>query len=304
MSDMPEHHGLFIYDNDDDFVDRIASYLGPGTEDGEAGMAVVGERKWELLCGALGDCSQRIHRFDPEAIYTRPLATLAEYDALAKRAIEEGAAAVHLIGELPACKSQSECDMWTAYEAVLNRAFDDMPIYLVCGYDVREHHAEAVEAAQRTHARALVEGWEDNLRYRDPADVVTGLRRHPQPLTSLRELPIDDDVTAFGARLSRELATLGLDAARAERLLLAAREVFENARTHGRGPRSQRIGPVAELVAWELSDNGPGIRDPLVGYLPPQQQSAVHKGLWLVRRLTLDVELLDSDMGFTVRLWV
>jgi anti-sigma regulatory factor (Ser/Thr protein kinase) len=209
-----------------------------------------------------------------------------------------------LFGELPVSKSQGQCEAWTRYEAVVNPAFAGRPMSIICGYDVREQPAAAVEGAWHTHPRVLAEGWEDNPRYQDPARVVCALTRAPEALTDLRELPVDADVKAFSARLRREMATLQVPTARAENLLLAAGEVFDNARSHGHGPRSQRIGLVAGLIVWELSDNGPGFDDPLAGYLPPQDDAGNGTGLWIVRQLVNDVEFLRSPRGFTSRLWI
>jgi anti-sigma regulatory factor (Ser/Thr protein kinase) len=304
MSDAFGHHGLFLYDNDDDFVDRITSFLGPGTEDGEEGMAVLSRAKWALLREALGDAWQRIHYLGADSLYTRPVSALADYDAMLRRALGDGAPALRLFGELPRSRSQERCKAWTLYEAVINRAFADRPMSILCGYDIRDQTAAAVEGAWHTHPCVLVEAWEDNPRYQDPAQVVGALTRAPEVVTELRELPVDADAKAFNARLRREIGTLQVPNDDAERLLLAAGEVLENARTHGHGPRSQRIGRVGELVIWELSDNGPGFEDALAGYLPPRHEAGNRTGLWLVRQLVHELEFLSSPHGFTTRLWI
>jgi anti-sigma regulatory factor (Ser/Thr protein kinase) len=175
---------------------------------------------------------------------------------------------------------------------------------ILCGYDVRDQPAAAVEGAWQTHPWLLVEGWEENPRYQDPARVVGALTRPPEVMTDLRELPVDHDAKALDTRLRGEMATLQVPRPEAERLLLAAGEVLDNARTHGDGPRSQRIGRVGDLVVWELSDNGPGFHDPLAGYLPPRHEDGDRTGLWIVRQLVYDVEFLESPRGFTTRLWI
>jgi len=294
---------MFVYDSDDDFVDRITSFLGPGTEEGEAGVAVLSERKWGLLREALGDASQRIHYRERGSVYTRPEAALAGYDAVLRQ-LDEGASAVWLFGEFPVWTSQEQCDAWERYEAVLNRAFADRPVLVLCGYDEREQPAAIVEGAWRTHPRVLADGWEDNPRYQDPAHVVGALTPRAQALTDLRELPVDTDAGAFTARLRRELAILHVPRAQAESLLLAAAEVFDNANSHGHGARYQRVGRIADFIVWELSDNGPGFDDPLAGYLPPRRESAGAGGLWIVRQLTYRVEFMASPQGFTARLWI
>jgi anti-sigma regulatory factor (Ser/Thr protein kinase) len=304
MADLHQNHGLFVYDDADDFVDRVTSFLGPGASDGGACMAVLSLEKWNLLREGLGGSWERIRYLDRDSLYTRPLAALATYDAALRRAGDEGAPAFHLLGEIPVNQSPALSEAWTLYEAVINRAFAQRPISILCGYDIREQPEAAIEGALRTHPRVLTDGWEDNPLYEDPAHVVAELTPHPEAMIDLRELPLDADVDVFSKRLGRELAALQVPNVQAENLLLAAAEVFENARTHGRGPRSQRIGRVGGLIVWELSDNGPGFDDALAGYLPPRHEDATGRGLWLVRQLTHEVEFMSSPQGFTTRLWI
>lgn len=311
MSDLPMHHGLLVYDNDDDFVDRSGSYLGAGTEGGEVGLAVLSQGKWALLREALGDAAVRIRFIDRDSLYSRPLDALASYSSALRRATAEGAPAVRLLGEIPVPGSQhkeawtqDQLDAWTLYEAVINRAFADQPISILCGYDVREQPAAAVDGAFRTHPRVLVDGWENNPRYEDPAELVGALTRTPEALSDLREMPLDDDANDFSVRLRNELASLQAPEPQAEKLVLAAREIFENAVAYGQGAQSQRLGRVGTFIVWELSDRGRGFDDPLAGYLPPRQEEADGSGLWLARQLTHDVEFFTSQRGFTARLWI
>jgi anti-sigma regulatory factor (Ser/Thr protein kinase) len=208
------------------------------------------------------------------------------------------------MGELPQCKSQEQCHPWELYEAVLNRAFADRPVSILCGFDVREQPAAAAEGAHRTHPEVLTDCWRDNPRYQDPAAVVGALTPEPEVLPELRELPVVGDSEELSARLRREMTSLAATSAQAERLLLAAAEIFNNAAAHGDGARSQRVGRISGRIVWELSDNGPGFDDPLAGYIPPPQENANGTGLWVVRQLTHRLEFLTSPQGFTTRLWV
>jgi anti-sigma regulatory factor (Ser/Thr protein kinase) len=54
----------------------------------------------------------------------------------------------------------------------------------------------------------------------------------------------------------------------------------------------------------EVSDDGPGIDDPLAGFLPPRAGQEGGAGLWVARQLTRQLELVPSPHGFSVRLWV
>jgi anti-sigma regulatory factor (Ser/Thr protein kinase) len=87
-------------------------------------------------------------------------------------------------------------------------------------------------------------------------------------------------------------------------LLVAAAEVLANAERHGGGTPSVRVGRVGDRFVCEVSDDGPGIRDPLAGFLPPRRGHADGAGLWVARQLTRQLELVPSPHGASVRLWV
>jgi hypothetical protein len=297
-------HSLFPYDDEGKFVERIAAFLGRGAELGDASLAVVDRAKWDMLCEGLGDGAPHVAYTNRDEAYTRPEETLATYDALLRRTVDEGAPAVRLYGELPRCETPEQRDTWIRYEALLNPVFAQCPVTIVCGYDLREHPEDVVAGAWHTHPTVLADTAADNPRYEDPAQIVAATTVAPEPLPDLRDVFLDDDRAAFADRLRGELSAARGNGGAADALLRAAMEVFANAQTHGHGARAQRLGRVGERVVWELSDNGPGCDDPLAGYLPPENDGAHGSGLWKARQLTHRLEMFRSPRGFTTRLWV
>jgi anti-sigma regulatory factor (Ser/Thr protein kinase) len=301
---LPGHHTLFVYEDDADFVDRIGTFLAVGADDGEVGFASVSARKWALLEEALGDAASRIRYLDHELVYTRPEAVLATYDAVLREGLSGRAPAGRLFGEFPGAVARANEDAWVVYEAIVSHAFTHLPISMMCGYDRREQPAALIEAAEHTHTMVLADGWRDNPAYRDAGEVVGALTPRPQALSGLRELPVDHDPGAFRDRLRRELIAMHVPEGQADDLLVAATQVFDNARSHGNGARSQRLGRVGGRLVWELSDNGPGFDDPLAGHVPPRSGDAAGRGLWVARQHTRGVDFIPSPDGFTTRLWV
>jgi hypothetical protein len=57
--------------------------------------------------------------------------------------------------------------------------------------------------------------------------------------------------------------------------------VLTNADRHGGGVRAIRIGRVGERYVCDVSDHGPGLDDPLAGYLPPRPGHPAGAGLWV-----------------------
>ena len=80
--------------------------------------------------------------------------------------------------------------------------------------------------------------------------------------------------------------------------------MLANAQRHGGETLSVRVGRVGDRFVCEVSDDGPGIDDPLAGFLPPRPGHADGAGLWVARQLTRQLEVVPSSHGASVRLWV
>src|SRR3982074_1761328 len=124
-------HSLFVYDDDEGMVGKMAPFLSSGLADGEPAVVVLERPKWELLADALGPDADTIAFFDRGAFYTRPEAVLAGYDATVRRLLGGGASAIRVFGELPHCETDAERDRWISYEAILNRAFAHHPGWIM-----------------------------------------------------------------------------------------------------------------------------------------------------------------------------
>jgi anti-sigma regulatory factor (Ser/Thr protein kinase) len=300
----PVHHGVLVYEGDDAFAAPTAAFLAGGVADREGVVAVVDSAKRELLVEALGDAAAQVTFLDRDSQYTRPEAALAAYDAMLRRTVRDGAASVRLYGELPSCSTSEEWDRWIAYDAILNRAFARQPVSIMCGYDTRALPAWVVDAARRAHPEIRAETWEANPHYDDPAEIVRSRTPQPMPAPDLTPLAAEGDPHALRTHLRQAMAAAGVADERAQRMLLAASEVFANARRHGGGADTLRVGSAGGRFVCEISDRGPGLDDPLIGYLPPGPSADARAGLWVARQLTERLELLGSDDGLTARLWI
>jgi anti-sigma regulatory factor (Ser/Thr protein kinase) len=304
VTSAPAHHGVLVYDSDEAFAEPTAAFLEGGTTDGEGVVAVVDPAQRQMLDDALGDATAHVTFLDRDSQYTRPEAAIAAYDAMLRRTLRDGAPSVRLYGELPPCTTTEEWDGWIAYDAILNRAFEGQPVSIMCGYDTRALPARVIDGARRTHPEIRADAWERNPRYDDPAEVVRSLTPESRPTPDLTPLVINGDPRALRAQLTQALAAAGFAGERAHGMLLAASEVFANARRHGGGAEMLRVGSASGRFVCEISDRGPGLDDPMVGYLPPGPTATAGAGLWVARQLTERLELLGSGAGLTARLWI
>jgi anti-sigma regulatory factor (Ser/Thr protein kinase) len=210
-----------------------------------------------------------------------------------------------VFGELPLCSTQDDQDRWTAYEAILNRAFAEQPVWIVCGYDRRELPEAMMDAGRRTHLHVHGNGSAPSPEYHDPDGVVRATTPASAPLPDdLASLPVDGGARAFREHLAAAMSAAGVAEQDAGDMLVAAGEALTNAQRHGHGLRTLRAGSVDGRFVCELSDRGPGLDDPMAGYLPPRTHAAGGAGLWVARQLTRRLELLTSGDGLTMRLWV
>jgi len=297
-------HSLLVYDDDDRLVAKMAPFLRSGLADGGRAVVVLDRRKWERLAGALGSDADDALYLERDTFYTRPETALLGYDATLRRFVRDGASGVRVFGELPRCETDADWDLWFTYEAILNRAFEHHPVWVMCGYDTREVPRQMLEGALDTHPEVLTEGWEPSPHYHDPAEVVRSRTPTPAPLSGLHPLSLDGGPRDFRETLGAELEAAAVSELEAGNMLVAAAEVLANAERHGGEPLSVRAGRVGDRFVCEVSDGGPGIDDPLAGFVPPRPRHADGAGLWVARQLTRQLELVPSTHGASVRLWV
>ena len=298
-------HSLFVYDSDERLLEKMAPFLRAGLVERGRALAVVDRRKWELLAAALGPDAGKAAHVDRDAFYTRPESALAGYDGMLRRAVRDGARVIHVFAELPRCAAEGDQDLWLRYEAIVNRAFEHHPGWVICGYDTREVPAPLLDGAFDTHPELLGEGWDPSPHYHEPEDVVRSRTPTPEPLAGLQELPVNGDgPRAFRLALSAELEAAAVPQIDAWRMLVAAEEVLANAQEYGGGKPSFRVGRVGDRFICEVADDGPGLDDPLAGFLPPRPGHEGGAGLWVARQLTRQLEVVPSARGARVRLSV
>jgi anti-sigma regulatory factor (Ser/Thr protein kinase) len=295
-------HDLFVYDTDDSFVAQLARYVVAGLDADEQVLVVVGAHKRAMLAEMLGEDAEDVTFTDTAEVYTRPAHALARYDVFVRNATEPSSPGVRVYGELPPCRTQAEWNGWTAYEAIANRVFDGRRLTAMCGYDARTVPESVVQQAWKTHQVVLDGAWQVSPDYEDPEVFVRSLTPAFEEIPGLREL-VADGLPRMQVRVAEAIASLDMAEPRARDLLVAVREVLANASVHGRGVRSLRVGTVDGVAVVEVKDGGPGLDDPLAGFVPPREPAGESAGLWIARQLTSRLELHSRPDGLTVRLW-
>ena len=290
-----------MYDDDETFVGRVASFLRAGVDVGPT-IAVYNRRHRALLREELGADAERVAFADSDDFYVRPIDALASYAATLRRLVAAGAESVRVTAELPLGPTRGGWGDWISYEAILNLALSDWPLHILCAWDTNAVSDAVIDAIWQTHPHVDAVGV--GPHYDEPRDIVAAFTSVPARNLPLPTLGATRDPTAFREELSAALAEASAPQAKVVDMLVAATEIFKNALEHGGGPSALRAGLVDGWFVCEISDRGPGLDDPLAGYLPPAPGRPERAGLWLARQLVSRLELLPAQPGLAVRLWL
>jgi anti-sigma regulatory factor (Ser/Thr protein kinase) len=296
-------HEALVYDSDEQLVEHVAPFLREGLAEGPT-IAVLTRRHWSLLREELGSEAEAVAFTDCDDFYVRPVDVVAAYDATMKDLLAAGATSARVTGEIPLQPTREDWSEWISYEAILNRALADRPGRVLCVYGTETAPDHVIDAVWRTHPHVEANTSAGHPDYQDPRDVVAAHTGGPASAPDLRTLTPSADPLEFRELLAAELTAARAPQARAIDMLVAANEVFENALRYGGGVTRVRAGLADGWFVCEIEDRGPGLDDPLVGYLPPRPEHARGKGLWVARRLVRRLDLVDNRPGLNVRLWL
>ena len=189
------------------------------------------------------------------------------------------------------------------HEALINIAFADHYMTMLCTYDVRQL-AHIVPYAERTHPTVRAIGdRRPSTSYTDPYTVVALLN---QPLPERRRV---DDVVVFDisglAGLRRRVAAYadraGMSADRVADLQLAVTEIGTNAVVHAGHLATLRIWRERDRVICEVRGAGE-ISDIMAGRVVPSPDSPRGRGLLIANRLCDLVQTHTAPSGTTTRL--
>lgn len=299
-------HAALMFGSDDEFLAGALPFLRSGVEREEPVLVVLDEPRTDALREALGPASAAVGFADPADWFRSPGVVLNSYHhyfrqhhdaagvrALASPAWADLAGAPGALGE------------WQRFEALLNLAFPDSLAQVVCPYDVTGLPEGVVEGALATHW-ALLQGDAviENERYGDPLDYSRRLdeRALVEPTATVAEIAFSG--RADGARrfVRERCRQAGLSPRATEDFVLAVHEVVANAIRHGGDDGRLRAWEESGRLVCEVRDTGPGVADPLQGYLPPVGYGEGGWGLWLARQIAALVEVRSGPAGSVIRL--
>jgi anti-sigma regulatory factor (Ser/Thr protein kinase) len=291
-------HQAFLYDSEDHFVAEMVPFVREGIERGETIFAATSGPNVAALREELGDDASRVRLEDNAEWEIRPYERLQAFSKMIAELPEGGS--LRAMGEPVWDGSDAMIRQWARYESILNLALERAPMRFVCLYDSGALPDGILDYAGQTHPPRVEGGGAiDSEHFIPAADYDSG---PPLPLPARAvELPLDP------GQFRRELTAFMIDAEqsprRAEDFTLAANEVLANALRHGESPVGAHVWVEDGGVVCRVVDAGPGIGDPLAGWLPPQGLTEGGWGLPIARQLCDALEIAPGqDVGAVVTL--
>ena len=280
-----KHRALF-YEEPSGFVDGVSAFALEGLRAGDHVLAAMTGEKRRWIEDELGDDAAEVEFRDAGALYERHGVMFRELLGLLAGHRTSGRGTLRVVAEQALeLRQPAEVRDYMRYEAAANVAYDGHDVSVLCPYDAARLPAELLEATLETHP-AIHEagGTRRNERFVDPR---TFLRRRGEiPVAPVGVVPHRvehlDDVAVLRATVAARGRAAGLNRPAVEELALAVGEVVTNALVHGQSPRRVWSYVAADRFVCQVEDSGPGIRDPLVGYLSPDRSRQVGVGCGLL----------------------
>jgi anti-sigma regulatory factor (Ser/Thr protein kinase) len=189
------------------------------------------------------------------------------------------------------------------HEALLNLAFADAQVTMMCPYNAAALPRSAITSARQTHPLVLSGGRQRNSRHYSGLDESSARRTEklPEPPTRAHVLEYDGDLHSVRAFVAAMADRARLSAERSTDLVIAASEVAANTLRHTTGGGVIRLWHTAKEMLCQLDDGG-HISDPLAGYFRPTGEVPGQQGLWLVNQICDLVEVRTAETGTSIRL--
>jgi anti-sigma regulatory factor (Ser/Thr protein kinase) len=299
-------HEAVYYNEPDQLTSALAPLLRTALARGEGVALACSQHTNRALLEALDD--DRVYPLPQQEAYQKAVSAVAYFRDFVEARVADGGHRVCVLGEVAFGHDRRGLNEWRRYEALLNHAMAPYPLWSLCAYETTRVPEAALTTAQLTHPY-LRHGSTRiaNPSYVDPAEVMreVDLDTSAEPPTApLLTIPAVVGLEELRRDLSTVLASDGMPQHRVEDMVVAVHEVVTNGLRHGQPPVTVRAWITSEGAICTVTDRGPGIDDPFLGYLPGggAPLSEGQYGLWMARQLCDQLATTRTSSGFTTRL--
>ena len=300
----PFVHPALFYRGEQQYTAGTVPFVRAGLAAGEAVAVAVPGPHLELIRAGLGSSATTVRFLDMTEVGRNPGRIIpGVLRAFADAHGDRGR--VRIIGEpIWPGRTAVEYPACVQHEALINSAFQDREVTILCPYDADRLEPEVLADARATHPVVIDEDTQLPSPAYDPQDVIA---RYNEPLP---RPPGAASISFDAGELPKsryfavqEAERLGLMGVRLQDLTLAVAELTTNSVLHGGGSGTLRIWAEDERIVCEVRDHG-RLWDPLAGRRPASRDQPGGRGLLLVHYIADLVRVHTAPDGTTIRFYL
>lgn len=312
MSDVPGSangaghllHPALFYRDCQEYLDGTVPFVLEGLSAGEPVAVAVPELKLRLLRRQLGSAAARVRFLNMNVVGRNPGSIIP--GVLRPFMDAHPGARVRIVGEpVWPGRSATEYPACAQHEALINLAFTERAVTLLCPYDATNLDPAVLTDATATHPWLVdADGWRRSDGYAPHRVISSCNRRLPEPPETAATLTVNrGGLAAARAFTAGHAHRLGLAGERVEDAVLAVAELTANSVAHGGGSGVLRMWREDDFFVLQVSDAG-HIRDPLAGRSPARPFQPGGHGLLVVNHVADLVLTHTSECGTTTRVYL
>ena len=297
-------HPALFYRGEEQYTAGTVPFVRAGLTAGEAVAVAVPGPRLELIRAGLGSGADGVRFLDMTEVGRNPgriipgvLRAFADAHA--------GGGRVRIIGEpIWPGRTAVEYPACVQHEALINSAFQDREVTILCPYDADRLEPGVLADARATHPVVIDEGAQLPSPAYDPQHVITRYNEPlPHPPGAARISFAAGELPKSRYFAVQEAERLGLAGVRLQDLTLAVAELTTNSVLHGGGSGTLRIWAEDERIVCEVHDHG-RLTDPLAGRRPSSRDQPGGRGLLLVHYVADLVRVHTAEDGTTIRFYL
>jgi anti-sigma regulatory factor (Ser/Thr protein kinase) len=295
----PEAHQALFYRDSGEYVGGILEFIDPGFERDEPVAIAVPAPHLKLLRAELGDRAVPVELLDMCELGRNPGRIIP---AVLEMLDRHGGKPLRYVGEpIWPGRSAEEIREATRHEALINLAWPDAEISVLCPYDAARLDDQVLLDAEHTHPGVVRDGrLEGSAGYGHGAvPDACGQSLSDPPPSALERAFEADDLGELRTWVGGLATGSGLGSDRASELVIAINELTTNTVRHADTHGLLRFWPAPGELIFQIEDAG-HIADPLAGRRH-QITGTGGLGLWMVNQLCDLVEVRTSVAGTTIR---
>ena len=286
------------------FVDAVVPFVEDGVALEQPVLVAVAGERLAALQTALGATANQVRFADMAELGRNPAQIIPAWLEFVAAHSADGTP-IRGVGEpIWAERSATEIVECQFHESLLNLAVaPDVPLWLICPYDVSALDAVVIAEAQRSHP-ALVEAdrYRGSTLYGGAFHVQELFRGElPEPTGFAHSAPFSStDVRQVQHWIEAAATDAGMSVERARQLAAAVQQLALDSIRYGNGRGALRHWVSGTTMISEVFDPGV-VTDPLVGRSTILGGDTHRPGLWSANRVCDLVQVRSTEAGTTTR---